>query len=187
MTGFCPVRQLPRYASHGNPLDAFQIGDKVRTFILDVHPAGRLILSMIPKGLNRDLFGDIKLGIIMDDDLPLHYKKLQNLDGKSFEDCLDATPQFRSPDGLRVLCSRFGIPKASNCSLLLTISKIKLPKSELACELRRTQLYNLSMKHVAQGVKYFKAGQNTEALQCYNFAIEVENTNQDAFVARGAL
>lgn len=40
---------------------------------------------------------------------------------------------------------------------------------------------------VAQGVKYFKDGRNTEALQCYNFAIEVENTNPDAYVARGAL
>ncbi|VDK51776.1 unnamed protein product [Dibothriocephalus latus] len=40
---------------------------------------------------------------------------------------------------------------------------------------------------VAQGVKYFKEGRNTEALQCYNFAIEVENSNPDAYVARGAL
>lgn len=28
--GFCPVRQLPKYATHGNALDAFQMGDKVR-------------------------------------------------------------------------------------------------------------------------------------------------------------
>lgn len=40
---------------------------------------------------------------------------------------------------------------------------------------------------VAQGVKYFKESRNTEALQCYNFAIEVEPTNPDAYVARGAL
>lgn len=40
---------------------------------------------------------------------------------------------------------------------------------------------------VAQGVKYFKDNRNTEALQCYNFAIEVEATNADAYVARGAL
>ncbi|KAH9281101.1 Tetratricopeptide repeat protein 14 [Echinococcus granulosus] len=187
LTGFCPVRQLPKYATHGNALDAFQMGDKVRAFILDVHHSGRLILSMNEKALNTNLYGDITLGIISDDDLPLHYRKLQNLDGKSFEACLLGTPQLRNPDGLRVLCSRFGIPRASACSLLLSMAKISLPKPEMACELRRVQLYNMSMRHVAQGVRYFKDGRNTEALQCYNFAIEVENNNADAYVARGAL
>ncbi|KAH8869550.1 Tetratricopeptide repeat protein 14 like [Schistosoma japonicum] len=138
VTGFCPLRQLPRYNAHGNALDAFQIGDKVRAFILDIHGGGRLILSMNAKMLNRDIYGDLKLGVITDDDMPLYYK-------------------------------------------------IRLPKSEMACELRRTQLLNFSMKHVAQGVKYFKESRNTEALQCYNFAIEVEPTNPDAYVARGAL
>ncbi|VDD81386.1 unnamed protein product [Mesocestoides corti] len=187
LTGFCPVRQLPKYATHGNALDAFQMGDKVRAFILDVHHSGRLILSMNDKALNTDIYGNVTLGIISDDDLPLHYRKLQNLDGKSFEACLEGTPQFRNPDGLRVLCSRFGIPRASACSLLLSMARINLPKPEMACELRRVQLYNMSMRHVAQGVKYFKDGRNTEALQCYNFAIEVEGSNADAYVARGAL
>ncbi|CAH8674229.1 unnamed protein product [Schistosoma bovis] len=187
ITGFCPLRQLPRYNAHGNALDAFQIGDKVRAFILDIHGGGRLILSMNAKMLNRDTYGDLKLGIITDDDMPLYYKKLQNLDGKSYEAYLESTPQFRNPDGLQVLCARMGIPRSSACSLLFCINKIRLPKSEMACELRRTQLLNFSMKHVAQGVKYFKESRNTEALQCYNFAIEVEPTNPDAYVARGAL
>ncbi|KAF6775051.1 hypothetical protein AHF37_06018 [Paragonimus kellicotti] len=30
LTGFCPLRQLPRFNAHGNALDAFQINDKVR-------------------------------------------------------------------------------------------------------------------------------------------------------------
>ncbi|KAH8869543.1 Tetratricopeptide repeat protein 14 like [Schistosoma japonicum] len=187
VTGFCPLRQLPRYNAHGNALDAFQIGDKVRAFILDIHGGGRLILSMNAKMLNRDIYGDLKLGVITDDDMPLYYKKLQNLDGKSYEAYLESTPQFRNPDGLQVLCARMGIPRSSACSLLFCINKIRLPKSEMACELRRTQLLNFSMKHVAQGVKYFKESRNTEALQCYNFAIEVEPTNPDAYVARGAL
>ncbi|VDN99199.1 unnamed protein product [Rodentolepis nana] len=187
VTGFCPIRQLPKFATHGNPLDAFQIGDKVRAFILDVHHSGRLILSMNDKALNINLYGNIQLGIISDDDLPLHYRKLQNLDGKSFETCLLGNPQFKNPDGLRVLCARFDIPRSSACSLLFSNAKISLPKQEMACELRRVQLYNMSMRHVAQGVKYFKDNRNTEALQCYNFAIEVESTNADAYVARGAL
>ncbi|CAH8666247.1 unnamed protein product [Heterobilharzia americana] len=142
---------------------------------------------MNSKMLNREMYGDLKLGIITDDDMPLYYKKLQNLDGKSYEAYLESTPQFRNPDGLQVLCARMGIPRSSACSLLFCINKIRLPKSEMACELRRTQLLNFSMKHVAQGVKYFKESRNTEALQCYNFAIEVEPTNPDAYVARGAL
>ncbi len=54
----------------------------------------------------------------------------------------------------------------------------------LIAKLNLTNDMNFS---VAQGVKYFKDGRNTEALQCYNFAIEVENSNADAYVARGAL
>ncbi|VDQ14898.1 unnamed protein product [Trichobilharzia regenti] len=62
-------------------------------------------------------------GIITDDDLPLYYKKLQNLDGKSYEAYLESTPQFRNPDGLQVLCARMGIPRSSACSLLFCINK----------------------------------------------------------------
>ncbi|THD19941.1 Tetratricopeptide repeat protein 14 [Fasciola hepatica] len=190
--GFCPLRQLPRYSVHGNALDAFQIGDKVRAFILDVHVTGRLILSMNPKMLNRDLYGDLKLlqsfhTIHVTDIVLFSFRKLQNLDGKSYEAYLESTPQFRNPDGLRVLCARMGIPRSSACSLLYSVTRIRLCKPEMACELRRTQLLTFSMKHVAQGVKYFKEGRNNEALQCYNFAIEVEPTNPDAYVARGAL
>ncbi|VDP77532.1 unnamed protein product [Echinostoma caproni] len=167
--GFCPLRQLPRYNVHGNALDAFQIGDKVRAFILDVHVTGRLILSMNPKMLNRDLYGDLKLvdHVVASHQaartLYVQVRKLQNLDGKSYEAYLESTPQFRNPDGLQVLCARMGIPRSSACSLLFSVNR------------------------VAQGVKYFKEGRNNEALQCYNFAIEVEPTNPDAYVARGAL
>lgn len=40
---------------------------------------------------------------------------------------------------------------------------------------------------VAKGVDFFKNGQYTEALQCFNRALEIDIDNVEAFVARGAL
>ncbi|KAL3315968.1 Tetratricopeptide repeat protein 14 [Cichlidogyrus casuarinus] len=182
ITGFCPIRQLPRMS-----VDSVQINDRVRCFVLDCAPSGRLILSMNPKGMDRNTYGDVRVGVIAEEELPLHYKKLLNLDNKTFEECLESTPQFHNPDGVQVMCQRFGIPRSSICSLLYPYANLSLPKSEMGVELRRQQLRTLSMKRVAQGVKYFKDGRQTEALQCYNFAIDIEDTNPDAFVARGAL
>lgn len=40
---------------------------------------------------------------------------------------------------------------------------------------------------VVKGVEYYKQGQYNEALQCYNHALSINESNADALVARGAL
>ena len=40
---------------------------------------------------------------------------------------------------------------------------------------------------VAQGITYFKAGKQPEAIQCFNKALDIDKTNVEALVARGAL
>ena len=40
---------------------------------------------------------------------------------------------------------------------------------------------------VAQGITYFKAGKQAEAIQCFNKALDIDKTNVEALVARGAL
>ena len=54
-------------------------------------------------------------------------------------------------------------------------------------ELRKTQNGKWASKSVAEGVKFFKAGQETEAFQCLNKALQIDPINVEGRVARGAL
>jgi len=72
-----------------------------------------------------------------------------------------------------------------SCNILF----FSAPQSEkdYADELRKTQNSKWALKSVAEGIKYFKAGQETEAFQCLNKALQIDATNVDGLVARGAL
>jgi len=45
----------------------------------------------------------------------------------------------------------------------------------------------VSCYSVAEGVAYFKDGRQTEAMQKLNKALQIDNDNAEALVARGAL
>ena len=53
--------------------------------------------------------------------------------------------------------------------------------------MRKEQASKWAYKHVAQGIKYFKAGNNVEAFQCLNQALTIDTDNVEGLVARGAL
>lgn len=44
-----------------------------------------------------------------------------------------------------------------------------------------------SLFSVADGIKYFKMGRQTEAIQYLNKALQIDETNVEALTARGAL
>ena len=58
---------------------------------------------------------------------------------------------------------------------------------DYADALRKTQNGKWATKSVAEGIKYFKSGQETEAFQCLNKALQIDPCNVDGLVARGAL
>lgn len=45
----------------------------------------------------------------------------------------------------------------------------------------------MAFKHVAAGIKYFKNGNEIEAMQCLNQALKIDAENVEGLVARGAL
>ena len=58
-----------------------------------------------------------------------------------------------------------------------------------ACRSRyfRLVLLTLTLTICVSGIKYFKAGNNVEAFQCLNQALNIDNDNVEGLVARGAL
>ena len=57
----------------------------------------------------------------------------------------------------------------------------------LVSSLRKEQASKWAFKHVAQGIKFFKSGNNVEAFQCLNQALNIDSENVEGLVARGAL
>lgn len=54
--------------------------------------------------------------------------------------------------------------------------------------LRNIQLNCISFIHsVAVGVKHFKAGENSKAMKYFDHALEIDKSNVEGLVARGAL
>jgi Tfp pilus assembly protein PilF len=57
----------------------------------------------------------------------------------------------------------------------------------MAPNLRKTQAVKWAHKHVTEGIAYFKKGNETEAFQCLNKALQIDPCNVEGSVARGAL
>merc|ERR1711915_393866 len=63
----------------------------------------------------------------------------------------------------------------------------RYPPETYVTSLRKEQASKWAYKHAAQGIKYFKAGNNVEAFQCLNQALNIDGDNVEGLVARGAL
>eukprot|EP00299_Pterocystis_sp_00344_P007738 c2646_g1_i2.p1 GENE.c2646_g1_i2~~c2646_g1_i2.p1 ORF type:complete len:210 (+),score=27.07 c2646_g1_i2:195-824(+) len=61
-----------------------------------------------------------------------------------------------------------------------------IPDQEDYQHLRATQNRNFSALRVKQGIEFARNNQVEQAMKCYQSALEVDNSNHDAYVARGA-
>ena len=61
------------------------------------------------------------------------------------------------------------------------------PPEQSAAGLRKEQASRWAYRSVAKGVALFKKGDYSEAFQCLNQALNVDPTNVEGLVARGAL
>ena len=63
----------------------------------------------------------------------------------------------------------------------------KYNSAECKEALRRQQSSQAAVKYVAKGVEQFKKGEFQEAMNMYRTALDLDASNVDALVARGAL
>lgn len=169
----------------GNPRQ-FAVYDFIRCEVCSVSAdVERLTLGML--GLYNKT-PDIKLGLCDLTDFPRYYRQVHNQDHPPlmhYEDQLNAAPEFENPN-YDVLFQLNGLQPNENLSLMNYI-KVGFPESDYAPELRQKQASQWAFRSVADGIEHFKNGQQVEAFQCLNKALNIDPRNVEGLVARGAL
>jgi tetratricopeptide (TPR) repeat protein len=199
---FCPADELvgasETQAKEKGRLRSYQTGDFVCVVILEVkRDVQRLLVSMKcntlldPESAERKCKNrGIQLGLVSTglSNLPLTYQKTLQATDKNlqYDKLLEKSEGFSNPTSVEVLAEEIGLPNlAGDATLMSNFGPFR--KNSYATQLRKRQNANASYRHVSQGVKHFKAGQNSEAFQCLNAALRIDEDNVEGFVARGAL
>ncbi len=180
----CPADQ---FSSDFNAGSTENVGVFVCVTVLDVkRDAQRMLASMKEENLSPEN-KDIKLGVVKEPDLHPSYKMTrQALERhRSYSDCLEESVGLGNPGCVARLTAELGLSNQGGCSLMPSLSGF--PEAECAESLRRRQNAKWALAHVSSGVRYFKAGNNSEAFQCLNQALRIDPENVEGLVARGAL
>ena len=98
---------------------------------------------------------------------------------------LEKSVGFINPTNVAHLASELGLDTKGD-SLMKDLSG-SYPPEMYVTSLRKEQASKWAFKHVAQGIKFFKSGNNVEAFQCLNQALNIDGENVEGLVARGAL
>jgi len=136
--------------------------------------------------LSPDAKLKINLGKCSSKDRPeiLYDMEMQN--AKPFTHCLNKTDAFCNPRSIKLMSGINGYNLISHKSLMKSLSG-NFPEQEMYKSLRKSQMGRWAHKSVADGVAFFKKGLHDEAFQCLNRALQIDEENVEAFVAKGAL
>ena len=177
---FCPESNLPRSNNHDDPLSRFKDGDLVRGEVLLIDKKkGEIILSFH----ERSRTCNISFGCITSDDMPVSYKR--TLSDESFNHMLCMSSGFYNPNVVDFLSKR--LVSKPNKSFIVGLDNLTFSQKYHSDGLRKQQSYKIAKKCVKMGVDFFHNGQIIEALQELNRALDLDPSNIDALVARGAI
>ena len=184
---FCPAAECVP-PDPKNPGGSYSGGELVRVVVLEVKVesqrllAGMHMTSLPP--LNRN---QVKLGIVNVADLPAPYTYAAQAMAKKihYSQFLERSIGFSNPTNVTHLASELGLSLGG--SSLLADLHGTFPPEMMVKSIRKEQASKWAFKHVAQGIKYFKSGNNVEAFQCLNQALNIDADNVEGLVARGAL
>ncbi|XP_049516540.1 serine/arginine repetitive matrix protein 2-like [Dermacentor silvarum] len=184
---FCPWNRVPTFSAHVSPYDVLQVKDLVRAVVTTCSSdPERIILCMEPDKLPAHQ-RHLKLGLVTEEEIPSHHKRLISTHGCSYQEVLERTIGFNNPTTASHLCSALGIPSWRQASLTKALHMKEYPKEDYATALRKAQSSTGAYKSLKDGVRHFKAGNHSEAFACLNKALQIDPKNVDALVARGAL
>ncbi|XP_061185508.1 tetratricopeptide repeat protein 14-like [Saccostrea echinata] len=184
LTAFCPAKELPR-VPYQSPMEAFTVKDKVRGVVVNVNSESeRIIVSLNERALSEEQ-EHIKLGLINADEFPVQYRRKLHIRGLTFDELLHSILGFNNVGNVPYLLGVLKLEDSS--SYMRGLHKLKLPEKEMAEGLRKQQSQKWAHQSVAEGIKYFKMGKQTEAMQYLNKALQIDALNVEALTARGAL
>jgi len=187
---FCPSGEMIPASDPKDPVRSYEPGDVVRVVCLEVKlESQRLLAGMKASGLRPELAatGLVKLGLCPPTKLPAAFSYTSQAREKSipYSIFLEKSVGFINPTNVNHLASELGLDVKGD-SLMTSLSG-KFKPQTYASSLRKDQASKWAYKHVAQGIKFFKAGNNVEAFQCLNQALNIDADNVEGLVARGAL
>lgn len=109
----------------------------------------------------------------------------------SFLDALESDSGFTNPHCVENLKTAVGTGSKNEPgvrhTLLKDLKKAVYEETEFYDSLRKNQKNKWSMDTVAVGVKLFKAGEHSKAMQQFSLALTIAPSNVEGLVARGAL
>lgn len=172
--GFCPAS-----------IPGLSIGDNLCCEVLEVVPEACKLVCGI-KGVKCHKKYKELLGLFNMENCPQTFKLFHaGKNEDSYDSMLQNSTGFKNPSNICNLELITGLSD-DRYSILPALSG-SFPEKEIALELRKVQSSQWAMQSVSDGIKYFKAGQHSEAFLCLNKALTIDSLNVEAYVARGAL
>ncbi|KAE8603838.1 hypothetical protein XENTR_v10014479 [Xenopus tropicalis] len=189
INALCPVRDVPSQSSHGDPLSYYQTGDLIQAAVKDIDRFHEKLTLSLHKSALPTHQSFIKLGVISTDDMPEYYRQSLVLSDNlnTFEKILRQSLAFSNPSSVDILLSKLGIDESNPPSLIRGLQRENFRDQDYAPFLRKKQSSSWALKCVKHGVDYFKVGRHVDAMNEYNKALEIDDKNVEALVARGAL
>jgi len=172
--GFCPAS-----------IPGLSIGDNLCCEVLEVVPEACKLVCGIKGVKCHKKYKDL-LGLFNMDNCPQTFKLFHaGKNEDSYDSMLQNSTGFKNPSNICNLELITGLSD-DRYSILPALSG-SFPEKEIALELRKVQSAQWAIQSVSDGIKYFKAGQHSEAFLCLNKALTIDSLNVEAYVARGAL
>lgn len=179
----CELESSPEYK---DLIDAYAIGDIVRAVIIGVTMEESKVSISLRHSRLPEAYQHLHLGVI--DDPEAVYTRLQsNPEGLTYDEHLRKHKGFNNPRSIETLTDLLRIDTSAPCSLLRSFQRRDCPESDFAEPLRKKQSAKWSMETTAKGVEHFKAGNFDAAMKYFEHALQIDNENVEALVARGAL
>lgn len=172
--GFCPAS-----------IPGLSIGDNLCCEVLEVVPEACKLVCGIKGVKCHKKYRDL-LGLFNMDNCPQTFKLFHA--GKNddlYDSMLQNSTGFKNPSNICNLELITGLSD-DRYSIVPALSG-SFPEKDVALELRKVQSAQWAIQSVSDGIKYFKAGQHSEAFLCLNKALTIDSLNVEAYVARGAL
>ncbi|XP_053719094.1 tetratricopeptide repeat protein 14 isoform X3 [Synchiropus splendidus] len=190
LTALCHVREIPSSSSHDDPLSYYQTGDLIRAAVKDIDRfQEKITVSLHQSSLTRRS-NSTELGVISRDELLTHYRPSSSdgLDsGDTYEDLLKCCHGYHNPSVVNYLLHHMGVSDSRPPSLMRGLQSELFLEEDFAVAIRKKQSTSWALKCVRSGVEHFKHGRHVDAMNEYNKALEIDDNNIEALVARGAL
>ncbi|XP_025206785.1 tetratricopeptide repeat protein 14 homolog isoform X1 [Melanaphis sacchari] len=166
-------------------IPGLSIGDNLCCEVLEVVPEAFKLVCGIKGVKCHKKYKDL-LGLFNMENCPQTFKLFHaGKNDDSYDSMLLNSTGFKNPSNICNLELITGLSDDRH-SIMPSLSG-SFPEKDTALELRKVQSAEWAIQSVSDGIKYFKAGQHSEAFLCLNKALTIDSLNVEAYVARGAL